>query len=62
MSSLLNKSLTKRAILDIAKSKRSHPFSRVSQEALTYLEMKHLRAIDDLVKQQPSMGKTIKIP
>lgn len=62
MSSLLNKSLTKQAILSIAKKSRSHPFNRVSQEAITYLEMQHLRAIDDLVKRQPSIGKTIKIP
>ncbi len=62
MSSLLNKSLIKRAILDIAKRKRSHPFNRVSQEVLTYLERKHLQAIDELVKYHPSKGRTIKFP
>ena len=59
MSSLLNRSEVKKVLLAKAKELRSHPFTRVSKDALDWVEIKVLEACEKLVTSQPSKGKTI---
>ena len=61
MSSLLNRAAMKRHLLNRAKALRpSHPFSRVSEEAIQRLESSLRFNADDLVSRHPSLKKTIK--
>lgn len=58
MSSLLCKSAVKKFLLEYA-GRRHHKFTRVSQEALDYVEMKVREACRLRVDSLPSKGKTI---
>ena len=56
---LINKQNVKRAILEEARMTRSHPFTRVGASAYVAIEAAVKRAIENLVHDQPSKGKTI---
>lgn len=58
-SRLISPSHVKRYILDYAKAKRAHPFSRVSQEALDRVEAAARAAARQIVDTAPSKGKTL---
>jgi histone H3/H4 len=59
--SLINKAELKRFLLDRAKTMRpGHEFSRVSEEALEYLESQVRNAAVELIRRHPSKGVTIK--
>jgi hypothetical protein len=57
--SLLCKQNVRRRVLEQAKATRSHSFTRVSGDVFDYLEAVMVRAIETLVRQQPSKGRTI---
>lgn len=59
MSSLLNKTETKRYVLAVAQE-RAHEFSRVSQDFLDRIEARLRNNIRAEINSLPSKGKTIK--
>lgn len=59
--SLINKAELKRFLLDRAKTMRpGHKFTRVSEEALEYLNSHIHNAAVELIRRHPSKGVTIK--
>jgi|TARA_R110000765_G_scaffold45820_1_gene94674 hypothetical protein len=56
---LLNRSNTKKALLDLSQERRGGKFTRVSQAAIDYLETQHRLAMENLVRRHPSIGKTL---
>jgi len=62
VSSILNRSATKKFIIAKFKSLRGDmPITRVSTEALDILEAKLKTMIIEEVRQHPSIGKTFKL-
>jgi len=61
MSSLVNRTALKRFLLDRAKVIRPHHrLSRVSEEALEWLENNLRNQASELVRRHPAKGSTIK--
>ena len=58
-ASVLNKTEVKRRMLQYAKDKRSHRFTRVSADTLINLEARVESMIRALVDSAPSRGKTL---
>jgi len=58
-SGLISKSKVRRFILDYAKVKRAHKFSRVSDDVYFQAEASLKRWCQQRVADQPSAGKTI---
>ena len=56
---MIMKSKVRKFLLEYAARSRHHPFTRVSAEALDYLEGKLRDECRKLVDAQPSKGKTI---
>lgn len=55
----LNRSNTKKALIELSLCRRNGKFTRVSQEAIDYLETQHRLAMEKLVRSHPSIGKTL---
>jgi hypothetical protein len=61
MSSLLNRAALKRYLLDRAKVIRPHHrLSRVSEEALVWLENNLRNQASELIRRHPAKGSTIR--
>jgi hypothetical protein len=61
MSSLLNRAALKRFLLDRAKVIRPHHrLSRVSEEAMEWLENNLRNQASELIRRHPAKGSTIK--
>ena len=60
MSSLLNKTNTKKFALFVSEVKRNGRFVRISQNALDRWEARLKKIIEDDIWRHPSKGKTIK--
>ena len=61
MSSLLNRAAIKRYLLDRAKVIRPHHrLSRVSEEAMEWLENNLRNQASELIRRHPAKGSTIK--
>ena len=61
MSSLIAKSLVKKYLLERAKQLRpSHPFTRVSAEALDTIEARVRNICDEAIRSHSAVGQTIK--
>ena len=63
MSKLLNQKETKRILLLLAHEHRNpkfHKYERISQNAIEFLENKHLMAMQELIDSQRGLGITIK--
>ena len=59
-SRVINRAYVRQWALDYAKSKRSHPFRRVSDEFLNAIESATKAAIRDRIDRAPSKGVTLK--
>lgn len=59
MASLINRSACKKFVLDVAENTRTKKFTRVSADVFEHLEYVMQKAIRDLVRSQPTLGKTI---
>lgn len=59
---LINRAHVKRALLDASASMRGGKFTRVSNDALEFLESRLRSEITALVRSHPSMGKTVMPP
>ena len=57
---LINKKAVKQYVLERAQQTRHHKFTRVSSSYYDYIEGVLRAAIRENIKQQPSMGKTLK--
>ena len=60
MSSLLNKTNTKKWALHVSEVKRNGKFTRISQNALDRWESRLRKIIEDDIWRHPGIGKTIK--
>jgi len=58
--SLVNRTEVKKQFLSRWENKRSHKMTRVSKEAIDWVESQVILAIDRLIETHPSLGKTIK--
>jgi hypothetical protein len=58
-SRVINREYVKRWALDYARTKRSHPFSRVSEQFLNMIECDTKAAIRSRIDRHPSKGKTL---
>jgi len=56
---VINNTAARKAILEVAKATRHHPFTRVSSETLFDLEEFVRQKIRAIVQAAPSKGKTI---
>jgi hypothetical protein len=56
--SLINRSKVKQFILERWASKRAHMLTRVSNEAFVAVEAALIRAVDRMIDEHPSKGKT----
>ena len=59
MTSLINKSACKNAVLEIAEGTRGGKFTRVGSDVYEHLNDMVLNTIRKIVHQHPSVGKTI---
>lgn len=57
--SLLNRSAVKRRLLDAADRKWPGKFTRVSKNAVDDIEVATAAAIDQFIKDHPTIGKTL---
>jgi Uri superfamily endonuclease len=59
VSRVINRDYVKRWALDYARTNRSHPFTRVSEQFLNAIEAATKAAIRDKIDRAPSKGKTL---
>ena len=59
MASLINRSACKKFVLSVAEDTRTKKFTRVSADVFDHLEYVIQKAIRDLVRTHPTVGKTI---
>lgn len=59
--SLLNQKAVREYILAVAQG-RAHKFERVGGDVFVYLDEKLRRMCDQLVRMNPSVGKTVRSP
>jgi|688.fasta_scaffold299580_6 hypothetical protein len=59
MASLINRSACKKFVLSVAEDTRTKKFTRVSADVFDHLEYVMQKAIRDLVRTHPTIGKTI---
>ena len=59
MASLINRSACKKFVLSVAENTRAKKFTRVSADVFDHLEYVMQKGIRDLVRTQPTLGKTI---
>jgi hypothetical protein len=60
LSHVINRAYVRRWALDYARTNRSHPFTRVSEDFLNHIEAQTKCAIRHRIDSAPSTGATLK--